>query len=236
MAKHVWKKPKLNADPSAVRRTPAEEKIIQKKYGISENDYQNLLVKQNGVCAICQRHQRKQRLSIDHSHKTGRVRGLLCTRCNRNIGRFFDSYEMLQRAADYLKQSAQSAEIAQGQSCCFVSSGSWVQILLSAPSASKSVWPDSLFWRQEDAGSNPASPTIFARQLSRQSICLLSRQSQVRSLLLQPFGAIDQQARRALCKRNDVGSSPTSSTNFVKQQSFNFEASDISPLVQSPHS
>lgn len=114
MAKRSWKKPKRNADPSVVRRTPAEEKIIQKKYGIGEDEYQSLLIKQSGVCAICLRHQRKQRLSIDHSHKTGKVRGLLCTRCNRNIGRFFDSYEMLQRAADYLKASEAIAEIAQG--------------------------------------------------------------------------------------------------------------------------
>ena len=99
----VWKKPKRNADPSAVRRTAAEEKIIKKKYGINEDQYQSLLLKQQGVCAICQRYQRKQRLSIDHSHRTGIVRGLLCTRCNRNIGRFFDSWQMLQRAADYLK-------------------------------------------------------------------------------------------------------------------------------------
>jgi hypothetical protein len=99
----VWKKPKRNADPSRIRRTATEEKIIQKKYGITEDDYQKLLEQQNGVCAICLRHQRKQRLSIDHSHRTGRVRGLLCTRCNRNIGRFFDSWQMLQRAADYLK-------------------------------------------------------------------------------------------------------------------------------------
>lgn len=109
------KRASAKADPSAVRRTPQEEKIITKKYGITEDDYQRLLAKQFGVCAICLRHQRKQRLSIDHSHKSGKVRGLLCTRCNRNIGRFFDSYEMLQRAADYLKASSEAnAEIAQG--------------------------------------------------------------------------------------------------------------------------
>jgi hypothetical protein len=91
------------ADPSRIRRTPAEEAVIKRKYGLSEDSYQLLLIAQNGVCAICQKHQRKQRLSIDHDHRTGKVRGLLCTRCNRNLGRWYDSAALLQRAAAYLE-------------------------------------------------------------------------------------------------------------------------------------
>src|SRR5262245_11939341 len=65
-------------NPSEVRRTPSQEKVILEKYGITEDDYQRMLTEQRGVCAICQRHQRYQRLSIDHNHRTGKVRGLLC--------------------------------------------------------------------------------------------------------------------------------------------------------------
>jgi hypothetical protein len=94
---------KQKPNPSEIRRTEAQERLIVKKYGITEDQYQAILALQNGVCAICNRHQRICRLSIDHCHKTGKVRGLLCRRCNRNIGRFFDSPQVLHRAAEYLE-------------------------------------------------------------------------------------------------------------------------------------
>ena len=78
---------------------------LAKKYGITEQQYDDLLKAQHGVCAICGRHQHYQRLSVDHDHKTGRVRGLLCMQCNRGIGRFFDSPIRLRSAAEYLENS-----------------------------------------------------------------------------------------------------------------------------------
>jgi hypothetical protein len=107
--KRAKKRPSSKADPSSVRRTPAEEKRLKQTYGISEDDYQAMLKAQGGVCAICERHQRYQRLCVDHCHKTNKVRGLLCTRCNRNIGRFYDSVRLLRRAADYLEGSLVSS-------------------------------------------------------------------------------------------------------------------------------
>lgn len=95
--------PKIKPNPSEVRRTETQEREIIKKYAITEDQYQQILQLQNGVCAICGNHQRRQRLSIDHCHLTKKVRGLLCTRCNRNIGRFYDSAVRLQRAAEYLE-------------------------------------------------------------------------------------------------------------------------------------
>lgn len=48
-------------------------------------EYDQLLTKQNGVCAICGRPPKTRRLDIDHDHKTGAIRGLLCVRCNRAL-------------------------------------------------------------------------------------------------------------------------------------------------------
>ena len=59
------------------------------KYGITIEDYEKLLVSQNGVCAICsgEPDTRWKILAVDHCHKTGKVRGLLCMTCNTMIGR-----------------------------------------------------------------------------------------------------------------------------------------------------
>jgi len=73
-------------------------------YGITVQDYDDMLVKQNGVCAICQKKcSTGQRLAVDHDHTTKRVRGLLCGRCNQVVGRMEDNPEFFQRAAEYLR-------------------------------------------------------------------------------------------------------------------------------------
>jgi len=96
---------KQKPNPSLVRRNKVQEREIVKKYGISEDQFQEILKLQGGVCAICERHQRYRRLSIDHSHKTGKVRGLLCNFCNRSLGRYGDSPIRLRKAAAYLEDN-----------------------------------------------------------------------------------------------------------------------------------
>lgn len=76
-----------------------------KQYGITEQDWQRMYDEQNGVCAICGKHQVYRRLSVDHCHKTGKVRGLLCVRCNRALGYVFDSPNILRNAANYLERT-----------------------------------------------------------------------------------------------------------------------------------
>jgi hypothetical protein len=79
--------------------------------GCTPEQYQKLLEQQDGKCAICgaveghrSRDGRACRLSVDHDHQTGIVRGLLCNRCNRGLGRFKDSVRILEAALRYLKR------------------------------------------------------------------------------------------------------------------------------------
>ena len=73
-----------------------------RKYGLSVEQYDRILEAQGGVCAICLKAPKKQRLNVDHDHKTGVVRGLLCFRCNYGIGWFQDDAQRLGRMASYL--------------------------------------------------------------------------------------------------------------------------------------
>lgn len=86
---------------------------IRRKYqGMNDlNDYDKLLKLQNDSCAMCKgqnqttRNGKIKRFSIDHCHKTGKVRGLLCSFCNSLIGYAKDDTTILQAAIDYLKAS-----------------------------------------------------------------------------------------------------------------------------------
>lgn len=76
-----------------------------KRFGITLEQYIALLKKQDGKCAICKNEETVKfvkRLAIDHCHKTGKVRGLLCHGCNAGLGRFKDDASLLHAAADYI--------------------------------------------------------------------------------------------------------------------------------------
>lgn len=82
-----------------------------KKYSITLEQYNTMFKEQNGSCAICKKpetmkHQNGvvRHLAVDHCHKTGKVRGLLCSAHNRGIGYFGDNIEMLEKAIEYLKK------------------------------------------------------------------------------------------------------------------------------------
>ena len=76
---------------------------ILSRYNLSIQDYQKMLSSQNNKCAICKK---VKKLSIDHCHVTGKVRGLLCTGCNTSLGGLGDTVEGLQRALQYLNATA----------------------------------------------------------------------------------------------------------------------------------
>src|SRR3990167_1815157 len=73
-----------------------------KKFGLDEKMYERFLLRQGGTCAICKHPPKKRRLAVDHDHKTGKVRGLLCFRCNYALGYWYDRIELLNAAAEYL--------------------------------------------------------------------------------------------------------------------------------------
>ncbi len=90
-----------------VNKDKIRSKVLLKSYGIDSEEYDRLLCLQSGVCAICKRPEACKRrgkilpLSVDHDHATGKVRGLLCTICNRGLGCFKDNPELLRSAAAY---------------------------------------------------------------------------------------------------------------------------------------
>jgi transketolase len=71
-------------------------------YSILPDTYAQLLMTQNGVCAICGGNRNKQALGVDHNHITGSVRGLLCGKCNVIIGMADDDSGILRKAIEYL--------------------------------------------------------------------------------------------------------------------------------------
>lgn len=84
---------------------------FQNTHKISLEIYESLLLKQNHVCAICKQEEvlfdkksnKVRRLAVDHDHQTGKIRGLLCLRCNVSLGQFNDSVDILESAIKYLK-------------------------------------------------------------------------------------------------------------------------------------
>jgi hypothetical protein len=86
-----------------VKGKKRHDTVFREKFGIGLYQYQTMLEQQNGVCYICGE-QDFRNLAVDHDHKTGKVRRLLCTSCNIGLGKFKDDANLLRKAADYLCQ------------------------------------------------------------------------------------------------------------------------------------
>ena len=89
----------------------AKDKTLKRDFGISLIQYNQMLEQQNGVCAICGQPEINKnrfgiiRLAVDHNHKTGKIRGLLCDKCNHFLGLAKENINILQNAINYLTRS-----------------------------------------------------------------------------------------------------------------------------------
>lgn len=92
------------------RRTTQKASDLKRKYGLSLQELEQMIIDHNERCAICSIPSSKTRgrwgtgLSIDHNHNTGDVRGLLCSDCNFGLGNFRDNIESLKNAIKYLEK------------------------------------------------------------------------------------------------------------------------------------
>lgn len=111
-ASAAWRRPRVKAKHSGENNPNWKER--KWVYGglLTAGEYHKMFEKQHGVCAICGKPETRKapqtngricRLHIDHDHKTGKVRGLLCSRCNIGLGHFMDNIEFLLKAIRYLK-------------------------------------------------------------------------------------------------------------------------------------
>lgn len=88
------------------------KKHYKKAYGLSIEEYDAIIKSHNGLCAICKtdkgrfdtRTGKKQKLHIDHCHLTGKIRGLLCNKCNIGIGLFNNNIELFKKVIEYLSR------------------------------------------------------------------------------------------------------------------------------------
>jgi hypothetical protein len=98
----------VGCDAIAQKKNPEKRRFarIKKEYGLSQEDYENMLASQNMSCAVCGGQiGNDQSTHIDHCHDTGVVRGLLCQKCNQAIGLLQDSPEIMLKAAEYVKNA-----------------------------------------------------------------------------------------------------------------------------------
>ncbi|MFI7292436.1 endonuclease VII domain-containing protein [Streptomyces sp. NPDC050121] len=87
----------------ACRAAKARADHLRRHYGITEAERDGMIASQMGLCAICLK---APAVHVDHCHKTGRVRGVLCFNCNSGLGLLGDDPAAVNRAADYLEGNA----------------------------------------------------------------------------------------------------------------------------------
>jgi hypothetical protein len=104
-----WRAANRDKALAATRKYAAKSKglrrsqRLKKRYGVTVEEYDAVLAKQDGVCAICcQPTTDGRRLAVDHCHYTGKFRGLLCFHCNTAVGKLGDTADKVARAVKYL--------------------------------------------------------------------------------------------------------------------------------------
>jgi hypothetical protein len=85
------------------KKSGPDTDYLTRRYGLTIDQYRVLLDRQGGKCAICGGNENGRRFAVDHCHDTGRIRGLLCMKCNTGIGKLRDSVDLLRKAIAYLE-------------------------------------------------------------------------------------------------------------------------------------
>ena len=113
----LWKKKVCNENKAEYQkkwreRNPRNAKSadLKRHFGITIDDYERMLKEQGGVCAICKEVCKDtnaaglpRHMPVDHCHKTGKIRAILCGKCNKGLGAFRDDPDLLMEAAAYLE-------------------------------------------------------------------------------------------------------------------------------------
>jgi len=103
-----WRKGYLLENKAKYRKN-----YLKREYGITMEDYENMLIEQDGMCKCCGLpgiDNRDRILHIDHNHETNKVRGLLCDNCNRALGMVKDSIKTLESMIEYLKSNQENGK------------------------------------------------------------------------------------------------------------------------------
>lgn len=87
-------------------RSRWHDALRKSKYGLEYGAYAQMLEEQKGVCAICASPPGARSLHVDHDHKTGQVRALLCDNCNRGIGHLKEDVGIMRAAIAYIQEHA----------------------------------------------------------------------------------------------------------------------------------
>jgi Recombination endonuclease VII len=103
LARHKARYQEKNRERARTNYDPARESARhrQRKYGLSARDYDEMVAQQGSRCAVCGR---EQELVVDHCHRSGVVRALLCDPCNRGLGFFAEEPERMEAAIRYLER------------------------------------------------------------------------------------------------------------------------------------
>lgn len=87
-----------------------KDKDLQKRYGVSLEQYNKMLAEQDNVCYICKDNKSNKALAVDHCHTTGQVRRLLCSNCNTSLGLLKEDIGLMEKLIEYVKETHASCD------------------------------------------------------------------------------------------------------------------------------
>lgn len=101
-----WRAEHKNYHKTYYTYEKGKKNYLHTTYQMTLEEYNTKFQEQNGLCAVCKKHQSnfKRSLAVDHDHITGKIRGLLCFGCNISLGHMQDNTQWLQNAIDYIKR------------------------------------------------------------------------------------------------------------------------------------